>query len=344
MTRTFFAAALWLAATGRVFAFTSNAGGNASQFLTLGAGARALGMGEAFGPVAEGAEAIYWNPAGLAALRTQDFIYDHSEFLRFFRYDFAAYALPVSLLHGTVAASLARFSQDDLTAVTNTNQSVGTFSPHGEAVSLAYAYDFGRPDPRQSDREYFRDNWALAESYRPLERELEPWSGHLMAGLAIKVINETIYDRSSAAVALDGGALYRPLDWDELRMSFAFRNLGSKQNFGADLEDLPSEMDAGLAYDLHLDQGRLLSALEAAVPTYGNPYGKIGFEFTSPVAPQVSMAYRLGYKTLAATDLGILSGLTIGVGVNYKKFSLDFGFEPMAALGEVYRLSLGFRY
>ena len=340
------AAALFVlsVAGGRALAFTSNAGENASQFLTLGAGARALGMGEAYGPVAEGAEAIYWNPAGLAALKNQDFIYEHSEFLNFFRHDFAAYALPVSLLQGTLAASFTRFSQNDLTAVTNANQAVGAFAPHAEAVSFAYAHDFGERDQRQPDREYFTDNWATAEGYRPLEHEAQPWSGHLMAGLAVKVVNETIYDQSSAAIAFDGGALYRPADFKELQLSFAFRNVGSKQNFGADPENLPAEIDAGVSYGLRLECGRLLSALEAAVPYYGNPYGKLGLEFTSPVAPQTSVAYRIGYKTLAATDLGALAGLTVGVGVGYKKFSADFGFEPMAELGEVYRMSVSMHW
>ena len=39
------------------------------EFLKLGGGARALGMGGAFVTIADDATAGYWNPAGLALLK-----------------------------------------------------------------------------------------------------------------------------------------------------------------------------------------------------------------------------------------------------------------------------------
>ena len=41
----------------------------AGDFLTLGVGARPLGMGGSFAAIADDSTAAYWNPAGLGRLR-----------------------------------------------------------------------------------------------------------------------------------------------------------------------------------------------------------------------------------------------------------------------------------
>jgi len=50
--------------------FNANAKGTATaQFLKLGVGARADGMGGAYSAVADEATALYWNPAALTRIR-----------------------------------------------------------------------------------------------------------------------------------------------------------------------------------------------------------------------------------------------------------------------------------
>ena len=54
-------------------------GNYAGDFLMLGSGARALGMGEAFVAVSDGAVSSYYNPAGLTGLDTRELTLMHSE-------------------------------------------------------------------------------------------------------------------------------------------------------------------------------------------------------------------------------------------------------------------------
>ena len=341
-------AALLLAAWGfaalappGALAVQTNAGVGGAQFLRLGAGARALAMGEAYGPVAEGPEAIYWNPAGLAQLKEPAFSYTHSELLQFFHYDFTAYAQPVAALKGTLAASYTRLSQNNMPLVTKSNVEVGSFAPHSDAVALAYAGAFALTGTVARDRDYFKDTWNLPMADRPLAEEGELWAGNLMLGLSLKALDETYYDRSASAFAVDGGALFRPEGRSELALSFSFRNAGTPERFIHDAQKLPAEAGFGAAYGLRWGEARLLPAFELALPYYGSPYAKFGVEFSKTVAENTSVALRAGYTSEPAIDLSPLTGLTTGVGVTYKRFSTDFGFEPMAALGEVYRLSLG---
>ena len=46
---------------------TSKSGTTAAQFLKIGVGPRAVGMGSAFAATADDITSIYWNPAGLAS-------------------------------------------------------------------------------------------------------------------------------------------------------------------------------------------------------------------------------------------------------------------------------------
>lgn len=54
------------------------AGGHAESLLRLGIGARSLGMGGAFVPLADDGSAAYWNPAGLAQFRTVQVTASHA--------------------------------------------------------------------------------------------------------------------------------------------------------------------------------------------------------------------------------------------------------------------------
>ena len=45
-------------------AIQTDVGTAAAQFLQIGAGARSLGMGDAYTAVVEGPDSAYWNPAG----------------------------------------------------------------------------------------------------------------------------------------------------------------------------------------------------------------------------------------------------------------------------------------
>src|SRR5689334_3253054 len=70
----------WAAALALVLLpATAGATRYAGEFLRIGAGARALGMGSAFVGLADDGTAAYWNPAGLATLPDRQINAMHAE-------------------------------------------------------------------------------------------------------------------------------------------------------------------------------------------------------------------------------------------------------------------------
>ncbi|MDE2293534.1 MAG: hypothetical protein KGL53_15745 [Elusimicrobia bacterium] len=318
-------------------------GGAAMQFLRLGTGARALGMGEAYGPVVSGPESVYWNPAGLARVPAPELTYSHSEMLSFLHHEHAAFAWP--LWGGGAGVGVTFFHQDGLPLITNSNQRVGDFTPHSEAVSLAWGRSFsvGEDNPAL-DRGYFRELWSRNGAWQPLGDDPEMWTGSLDGGAALKFVSDTIYDKSAWALALDAGVQFHPVDMPQASLSAVLRNLGTRPRYVNESESLPLEGSLGGAYRFGDGPVRFLPALEAAFPAQGKPYGKLGVEYSMPVQDVWRVALRAGYKSLTAPDLGPLSGLSGGVGLAVGGLSVDLAFQPMAVLGEVFRGSISWRF
>lgn len=73
----------------------SGTAGQAAPVLRFGVGARSFAMGGAYGVIAEGDTATYWNPAGLAELKTPLISTMHSELFLGTTYDYLGGALPL---------------------------------------------------------------------------------------------------------------------------------------------------------------------------------------------------------------------------------------------------------
>ncbi|MBI4364323.1 MAG: PorV/PorQ family protein [Candidatus Latescibacteria bacterium] len=90
----------------------------AGEFLRIGVGARALGMGSAFVGLADDGTAAYWNPAGLSTLREREITAMHAEqFGSIVQYDFLSYVMPVGSpgkARQAIGVSLVRLGVDDI--------------------------------------------------------------------------------------------------------------------------------------------------------------------------------------------------------------------------------------
>jgi hypothetical protein len=123
-----------------------------NEFLNIGVGGRALGMGKVQASLANDATAGYWNPAGLVNLKNKyDAVLMHSElFSGIVKNDYAGFAMPLDD-KTTIGASIVRVGVDDIANTLELVNSYGYidynkityFSVADYALLLSYARKIG---------------------------------------------------------------------------------------------------------------------------------------------------------------------------------------------------------
>jgi hypothetical protein len=128
-----------------------------NDFLNIGAGARAMGMGNAQVASADDATAGYWNPAGLVYVDEYPSLsLMHADYFSGIgKYDFAAMAFPMNDSMGTLGFTLLRFGVDDIPNtlfLVNPDGSlnynnISNFSSADYAMLLSYSRIIKNDDP-----------------------------------------------------------------------------------------------------------------------------------------------------------------------------------------------------
>ena len=91
---------------------TKDVGTASMEFLRIGVGARPAAMGEAFSAVGDDGNSIFWNPAGLGRLRSQELSGMHLKWFESFNYNTLSYVYPMS--HGALGGGLLYLSREDI--------------------------------------------------------------------------------------------------------------------------------------------------------------------------------------------------------------------------------------
>jgi len=175
----------------------------AGDYMALGAGARALGMGGAFSAVASDASTIYWNPAGMSGFEKRQLMLMHSEqFGDLINYNFGSYVNPTGLVskerEGTWGIALAHMGADE-NAVTNHLQYTdvdgdGAFTPGVD---------------RFPDSELAKIRWESHNDYALYGGfALKTGWGRIGGNLKL-LFTSTLDDESATGVGMDLGYLYR---------------------------------------------------------------------------------------------------------------------------------------
>lgn len=313
-------------------------GSTSMQFLKVMPSARATALGEAYSVWASGAEALFWNPAGLATMGHQEVSLTYIDWLFDTHQGAFAYAL-----------SLEEFG------------SVG--------IQVQYV-DFGMFEETTNARPFISDpdNPGLTgRTFRPFSYLVgatyaRSLTERFSVGIGVKYARESLFNGQHVSAMVSQGVFQDVKTWADgvlfdfgIRYNTGFRSLqiaSSVQNFGADVtyanesNPVPLLFRFGIAADLigenallirNEGENRLRMAFDLFHPNDYSQQGHLGieYEFAS------SFALRGGYKFNYDFE-----GLTFGGGVKQEiggiPLSLDYSYGSMGTyLGYVQRISIG---
>lgn len=179
-----------------------------NEFLAIGVGARALGMGSAYTSVVNDVTSGYWNPAGLLGVKGDLQVgVMHSEyFAGIAKYDYVGLAKPIDSL-STIGFTFVRFGIDNIPNTIDLIDPSGnidydritTFSSADQAFILSYARKLRVPGLRvggnakviyrrvgefgkawgfglDAGAQYERDRWRLSVVARDVTGTFNAWS------------------------------------------------------------------------------------------------------------------------------------------------------------------------
>ncbi|MEW6685910.1 MAG: PorV/PorQ family protein [Candidatus Edwardsbacteria bacterium] len=286
-----------------------NAGTSSFSFLKIGIGARPMAMGGAFVALSEDVTGSFWNPAGLALLRTRQGTSGYLNYVVGVKCGYLAYAQPFDKM-STIGLTLQYLSVGSMAEMDASGKKIRDFSPSDLAVNISYAY-------------------ILQED--------------IFLGGNLKYLQESISKYKASGLAIDLGAIYET-NFKGVTVGACLQNLGKKTKaFVTEKEKLPTGISVGVGYRPKATKVAL--AMDIVKPMDNKFNLRLGGEYQI----NEFIAIRGGYDSRGSdlktgSDIDDFAGLSCGFGLKWKKYTFDYAFAPYAELGNTHWISLSARF
>ena len=312
----------------------SKVGTTAAEFLKIGVGPRATGMGGAFVAVSDDASALYWNPAGIAKLDKHEILTSHSRWIGDLDFNYAGAVFNFDKI-GHVGFSLTMLNVPKMLVRTETFQegTGETFDAADYAVGITYAGTVG-------------DRFSI--------------------GGTVKYIQQRIWHSKAHAFAVDIGSKFETDFFGGLVIGANIFNFGTEMkmegrdmrtfvdpdptidgnndqvpvNYETDAWNLPLNFQFGVSLKpIDTRMHSLLFAVDALHPSSNYESINVGGEYGF----QQRIYLRGGYEALFLDDME--AGLSGGLGIHQTLFNgimakLSYGYKSAGRLGHIHTLSL----
>jgi len=293
-----------------------------AQFLEIGVGARAAGMGEAFTVVANDASAVFWNPAGLVDASDRNLFSSYNKWPADITFAGLAYSMKLGRV-GTLAISGVYLMTDDM-EVTTIEMSEGT----GEMFNLT--------------------NYAIGLTYARFLTD------RVSVGLTTKMVSEDYFGYGYSTWAIDLGTVYRT-SFHGLKLGMAILHFAPEVRFSgtywdysdsenADKEknfetySLPVNFRFGVSMNiLEKANHKIMVAADMIHPNNNLEQYNLGLEYSF----MKMFCLRGGYK-INTDEAGLTFGAGARLGLSEALgITADYAYSDLGALKGAHRVSIG---
>jgi hypothetical protein len=299
----------------------------AGEFMSIGVGGRALGLGSAYVAIANDVTAGYWNPAGLSRITYPEIALMHDErFGNLMNYDYGAIALPYGS-NASIGISVMRMGID---GIPDTREALIDYTGGGildDAARLDYAMI----------TEHSWADWVVYLTYS-MRR-----SDRFSYGFNVKFVRRDFMEFHATGIGFDIGFMYNPtgnlffgVNAQDITTTLVAWNTGTN-----DLVSPTLKIGSGYMFDAF--GGTFIPLFDLDVRFENRSFasnmsfGPVSVDFHAGMEFNVRNLFslRAGYN-----DIG---NITMGAGIQLPKLDLDYSFAEFSGaegLGNTHRISL----
>jgi len=281
------------------------------QFLKIGVGARAAGMGGAYVAMTDDATAVFWNAAGIARVEEGK--------------------SQISINHANWPAEL---SYDQVGYVFHMKKIPGAFAVHARALTMKPMEETTAFQPFGTGRTFDAGMMSAGLTYA------RSFTDKFSAGVTVNMIHTGLADLSQQTFAVDIGTLY-DVGAAGMKIGMAIQNIGSQEKFIEREARIPSIFRVGTTATLFKggDQ-KLTGSFEFSHPPDNSERVNVGAEYAFHQYLFLRGGYAFNYDA---------EGMSGGIGFHFPASvagmaDLDYAYTDMLDLGAAHRFSIRFQF
>jgi hypothetical protein len=321
-------------------ALSQKVGSTSMQFLKVMPVARAAAMGDAYTVLASGADAVFWNPAGIVRTDNNEISLTYLKWI--FDTQQGAFSYTTSIpSFGSIGFQLQYVDFGEIPEAI-------WESPYKDAADY----------PGLTGRTFRPYSYLIGATYA------SQITNKFSTGLSVKFAHESLYDgdvhRAYTAkgdtvnvdtwangLMFDFGLQYNT-GYRSIRVAASVQNFGPNVKYAVEENAIPLALRVGVAADLmghdalflQSDENRITAAFDLFQPNDYAQQAHAGIEYEFHETFSLRAGYKLNYDA---------DGFTAGAGFQHQsgpmRFIVDYSFGAMNYdLGNVHRISLGVKF